>query len=174
MSSKVRPDLPPSRQPPIAQAPPSVVSLPDISRKNDVDGYCLRFDARTIPLDGARGGERASRTSRVHAPCGTICAPSPTAAAASTTAGGGGRAGAGRRGATGGAAGALLSLVSSKKDPSVLSGNFAKGVAEESLGMISQGGEGGDCRRRRSWRRRGGRRGRRGEEALHRKGRRDE
>jgi hypothetical protein len=132
VSSEIRPDLPPPKQPPRAQAPPSVVSLRDLSRKNDVDGYCLTFDARTLPLDGPLGGRGGlANLARARAARERLRAVA-------------GVGGAGTRGATaGGAAGAaLLSSVATEKDPSVLAAHFAKSVAT-SFGMIGRGVGGG-------------------------------
>ena len=135
VSSEIRPDLPPPKQPPRAQAPPSVVSLRDLSRKNDVDGYCLAFDARTLPLDGPLGGRMGlANLARARAARERLRA---------IGGGGDGVGGAGTRGAaTGGAAGALLSSVASEKDPSVLAAHFAKSVAS-SFGMMGRGIGGG-------------------------------
>jgi hypothetical protein len=52
VSSAVK-DGPLSEQPARAQAPLSVVSLIDLSKRNDVDGYIRPLTAKTLPLDGA-------------------------------------------------------------------------------------------------------------------------
>lgn len=50
VSSAVKP-LPLSEQPPRAQAPLSVTSYKDLSKKNDADGYIRPFNDKIIPLD---------------------------------------------------------------------------------------------------------------------------
>lgn len=52
VSSAVK-EGPLSEQPARAQAPLSVVSLHDMSKRNDVDGYIRNFSAKEIPLDDA-------------------------------------------------------------------------------------------------------------------------
>ncbi|KAL7532667.1 hypothetical protein ACHAXR_004771 [Thalassiosira sp. AJA248-18] len=142
VSSAVREDLPLDKQPPRAQAPPSVVSMRDLSRKNEVDGYVRRFDSKTIPLDGmlSENGGIANLTKakeareRLHAIAGGE--------------GSGGGTGAGMRGVTGGASATLLSSFTSEKNPSMLAGVFAKSVAA-SFGMgRAGGGVGGGGRKR--------------------------
>mmetsp|Transcript_30191 Transcript_30191/g.63973 ORF Transcript_30191/g.63973 Transcript_30191/m.63973 type:complete len:573 (+) Transcript_30191:108-1826(+) len=138
ISSEIRPDLPLDKQPPRAQAPPSVVSMKDLSKKNEVDGYCRRFDAKTIPLDGIlseyHGGGIGNLTKakeareRLHVIAGG--------------GEGGSGSGAGMRGVTGGASATLLSSFASEKNPSMLAGVFAKSVAA-SFGMGRAGGVGG-------------------------------
>uniref|UniRef100_A0A7S2K4C3 TFA2 Winged helix domain-containing protein n=1 Tax=Leptocylindrus danicus TaxID=163516 RepID=A0A7S2K4C3_9STRA len=51
VSSAVREGLPLSEQPPRAQAPLSVASLDDMSKKNEQDGYCRLFSSTLIPID---------------------------------------------------------------------------------------------------------------------------
>ncbi|KAL3782791.1 hypothetical protein ACHAW5_005745 [Stephanodiscus triporus] len=146
VSSEIRPDLPLSKQPPRAQAPPSVVSMRDMSRKNDVDGYCRRFDSRTIPLDGPLG-ERfglANLTS-ARAARGRLRAVAAGGGGGGGVGGAsGGGVGAGTRGATvgGASAGALLSPFASERSASALVGYFAKSVAA-SFG-IGRGGGGAE------------------------------
>jgi hypothetical protein len=52
VSSAVRDGVPLSEQPARAQAPLSVVSLTDLSKRNEVDGYVRSFSSKVIPLDG--------------------------------------------------------------------------------------------------------------------------
>lgn len=124
VSSEIRPDLPVSQQPPRAQAPCSVVSLKDLSRKNDVDGYCRKFDASTIPLDGPLG-EQAGLANLVKAKAAREELRS-TAAGVPT---------------------ALLSSFATEKSPSLLVGNLAKSVAASLGGRGGGAGEGGDRKR---------------------------
>ena len=113
-----------SKQPPRAQAPCSVVSLKDLSRKNDVDGYCRKFDASTIPLDGPLG-EQAGLANLVKAKAAREELRS-TAAGVPT---------------------ALLSSFATEKSPSLLVGNLAKSVAASLGGRGGGAGEGGDRKR---------------------------
>lgn len=140
ISSEIRPDLPLDKQPPRAQAPPSVVSMKDLSKKNEVDGYCRRFDSNNIPLDGMlseyRGGgidnltKAKSARARLHAIAG------------GGEGGSGSGTGAGMRGVSGGASATLLSSFASEKNPSMLANVFAKSVAA-SFGIGRAGGVGG-------------------------------
>jgi len=122
-------------QPPRAQAPPSVVSMKDLSKKNEVDGYVRRFDQNTLPLDGSLSEEvgianlqsAKKARERLHA-----------------IAGGEG----GHRGISGGASAALLSSVASEKNSSMVAGVFAKSVAA-SFGVAgSRGPAAGGGRKR--------------------------
>ncbi|EJK76039.1 hypothetical protein THAOC_02219 [Thalassiosira oceanica] len=129
VSSAVRDDLPLDKQPPRAQAPPSVVSMKDLSKKNDADGYVRRFDAKTIPLDGpleddfgrANLDNAKAARARLHAIAG----------------GGGG--GTGARNLTGGASSTPLSSFASEKNAVTLAELFAQNVAA-SFGMGRMGG----------------------------------
>jgi TFA2 Winged helix domain 2 len=98
VSSAVREGVPLAEQPGRAQAPLSVVSLSDLSKRNEVEGYVRNFSSKLIPLDGplsaaAQENIRKSKRARellskaIH---GTS-APSGSAGAA----GGGGSAGGG-------------------------------------------------------------------------------
>ncbi len=51
ISSAVREGVPLSEQPTKAQAPLSVSSRKELSKKNEVEGYIRKFDDKTIPLD---------------------------------------------------------------------------------------------------------------------------
>lgn len=51
LSSAVKAGVPLSEQPSRAQAPLSVVSLQDLSKRNEVDGYIRPLDSKTLPLD---------------------------------------------------------------------------------------------------------------------------
>jgi hypothetical protein len=53
VSSAVKADAPLSEQPARAQAPLSVVSLTDLSKRNEVDGYVRPFSHKHLPLDGS-------------------------------------------------------------------------------------------------------------------------
>jgi hypothetical protein len=53
VSSAVREGVPLSEQPARAQAPLSVVSLTDLSKKNESDGYIRPFTSKQIPLDAS-------------------------------------------------------------------------------------------------------------------------
>lgn len=128
VSSEIRPDLPVSKQPPRAQAPCSVVSMKDLSRKNDVDGYCRKFDSSTIPLDGpldeSVGLANLSKAQAAREKLRSVAA---------------------------GASTALLSSFVTEKSPSLLVSNLAKSVAA-SLGIRRGGGAavegaGGDRKR---------------------------
>jgi len=144
VSSAVREDLPLDKQPPRAQAPPSVVSMKELSKKNEVDGYVRRFDSRTLPLDGTlseNGGIGAltkakEARERLHSIAG------------GGEGGSGSGTGAGMRGVTGGASATLLSSFATEKNPSILAGVFAKSVAA-SFGMGRAGGGGGGGGRKR-------------------------
>lgn len=117
VSSAVREGVSLDNQPPRAQAPPSVVSMKDLSKKNEVDGYVRRFDQNTLPLDGSLSEEvgianlRSAKKARerLHAIAG----------------GEGGS----HRSVSGGASATLLSSVASEKNSSMLAGVFAKSIA---------------------------------------------
>eukprot|EP00804_Cyclotella_cryptica_P008016 CCRYP_004535-RA/>CCRYP_004535-RA protein AED:0.24 eAED:0.24 QI:799/1/1/1/1/0.75/4/201/418 len=119
VSSSIRDDVPLDKQPPRAQAPLSVVSMKDLSKKNEVDGYTRKFDEKTIPLDGALSEDRGIRNledaklarEKLH-----------------SIAGGGDASGAALRSVTGGPCSVLLSSFASEKNPSMLAGAFAKSV----------------------------------------------
>ena len=51
LSSAIREGVPLSEQPARAQAPPSVVLMKDLSRKNDADGYVRPYNDKALPLD---------------------------------------------------------------------------------------------------------------------------
>ena len=51
VSSSIRDGVPLAEQPPRAQAPLSVSSIQDLSKKNELDGYCLEFIESKIPID---------------------------------------------------------------------------------------------------------------------------
>ena len=129
VSSAVRDDLPLDKQPPRAQAPPSVVSMKDLSKKNDADGYIRRFDSKTIPLDGplrddfgrANLDNAKAARARLHAIAG------------------GGEGGTGVRNLTGGASSTLLSSFASEKSAVTLAELFAQNVVA-SFGMGRMGG----------------------------------
>jgi hypothetical protein len=53
VSSAVRAGVPLSEQPARAQAPLSVVSLADLSKRNELDGYIRPFTVKHIPVDAA-------------------------------------------------------------------------------------------------------------------------
>lgn len=126
VSSAVREGVSLDNQPPRAMAPPSVASMKDFSKKNEVDGYVRRFDQNTLPLDGALSEEvgianlqsAKKARERLHA----IAA---------------GERGS-HRGISGGASATLLSSVASEKNSSMLAGVFAKSVAA-SFGVGSRG-----------------------------------
>ena len=126
VSSAVRDDLPLDKQPPRAQAPPSVVSMKDLSKKNDADGYVRQFDAKTIPLDGPLGDD-----------FGRANLDNAKAARARLHAFGGG--GTGGRNLTGGASSTPLSSFASEKNSVTLAELFAQNVAA-SFGMGRMGG----------------------------------
>lgn len=56
VSSAVKEGVPLSEQPARAQAPLSVVSFTDLSKRNEVDGYIRRFSNKEIPTDVALTG----------------------------------------------------------------------------------------------------------------------
>ena len=69
ISSAVKAGVPLSEQPSRAQAPLSVVSLQDLSKRNEVDGYIRPLDNKTLPLDApltetAEKNIRAARKAR--------------------------------------------------------------------------------------------------------------
>ncbi len=140
VSSQIIPNVPLEKQPPRAQAPLSVVSLKDLSKKNEVEGYCYKFDGKTIPLDGILGEESFGRDNLIKAKLarerlhGIIASGGSVVGGDDGVGGSVGLAEVGVRSMTGGAAAALLSSFASEKSPSMLSGVFASGVAA-SLGL---------------------------------------
>ena len=134
VSSSIREDLPPDRQPPRALAPLSVVSVKDLSKKNEVDGYTRKFDATTIPLDGS-----LSETVGIH---NLEEAKQAREKLHSITAGGDASGGA-LRNVAGGPCSVLLSSFASEKNPLLLAGAFAKSVTSGvrgAAGPIMPGG----------------------------------
>ncbi|KAK1742604.1 transcription initiation factor TFIIE subunit beta [Skeletonema marinoi] len=129
VSSAVREGVSLDNQPPRAQAPPSVVSMKDLSKKNEVDGYVRRFDQNTLPLDGSLSEE-----------VGTANLQSAKKARERLHAIAGGEGGT-HRGVSGGASATLLSSVASEKNSSMLAGVFAKSIAA-SFGMAASRGPG--------------------------------
>ena len=135
ISSAVREGVALENQPPRAQAPPSVVSMKDLSKKNEVDGYVRRFDKNTFPLDGTLSDAGIANLQsakmakeRLHA----------------IASGEGGL----HRGISGGASATLLSSVATEKNSATLAGVFAKNVAA-SFGMASSRGPGSAAGRKR-------------------------
>jgi hypothetical protein len=126
VSSSIRDDLPLDKQPPRAQAPPSVVSMKDLSKKNEVDGYVRRFDGTTLPLDGGLS-EKVGMANLENAKVARERLHGIT----------GGDLGV--RGVTGSASATLLSSFASEKNPAMLAGTFAKSVA---AGFGTKGGGG--------------------------------
>jgi hypothetical protein len=126
VSSAVKEGVPLGNQPPRAQAPLSVVSMKDLSKKNEVDGYVRRFDQNTLPLDGSLSEDvgianlQSARKARerLHAIAGGE--------------------GGGLHRVSGGASATLLSSVASEKNSSTLAGLFAKSVAA-SFGVADRG-----------------------------------
>ena len=57
VSSAVRDGVPLSDQPPRAQAPLSVSSIHDMSKKNEIEGYCRQFTKSILPVDRAMSKE---------------------------------------------------------------------------------------------------------------------
>ena len=143
ISSQIIPNVPLEKQPPRAQAPLSVVSLKDLSKKNEVEGYCYKFNGSTIPLDGTLSEDSVGRKNLIQSKLarerlheiissgGSIAGSSDGGESGNSGSRGGGAA---MRSVTGGAAAALLSSVASEKGPSMLAGAFAKSVAA-SLGL---------------------------------------
>ncbi len=127
VSSAVREGVSLDNQPPRAQAPPSVVSMKDLSKKNEVDGYVRRFDQHTLPLDGSLSGE-----------VGIANLQSAKKARERLHAIAGGEGGS-HRGVSGGASATLLSSVATEKNSSMLAGVFAKSIAA-SFGMAGSRG----------------------------------
>ena len=138
VSSEVRPDTPLDKQPPRAQAPPSVVSMKDLSKKNEVDGYIRKFDASTIPLDGMLSEDGTTNLRKAKEARERLHSIAASGEGSGT--------GAGMRGVSGGASATLLSSFASEKNPSSLAGVFANSVAA-SFGMGRAGGGGGGRKR---------------------------
>eukprot|EP00956_Cyclotella_meneghiniana_P015851 scaffold24638_cov48-Cyclotella_meneghiniana.AAC.3 len=134
VSSSIREDLPPDRQPPRALAPLSVVSVKDLSKKNEVDGYTRKFDTTTIPLDGslseAVGIQNLEEAKRAREKLHSIAS-------------GGDASGGALRNVAGGPCSVLLSSFASEKNPALLAGAFAKSVTSGvrgAAGSIMPGG----------------------------------
>ena len=115
VSSAVKNELDLKQQPPRARAPPSVVMMKDLSRKNDADGYTLQFGKGTIPIDhplpeeARKNLEKAKAArDRLHKVAGSV-----------KGAGGGSRVG-----VTGGATSQLLSSHASSANPDTLASAF--------------------------------------------------
>jgi len=132
VSSAVKEGVPLSEQPTRAQAPPTVTSLKDLSKKNEQDGYIRIFNKEKIPLDhplpptalqNLRDAKKARE--QLHQFAGTA----------------GGAVG---RVVTGGASSQLLSSSASAANPSTLAAAFAKSVAAAASGA----GGGGHMRKR--------------------------
>ena len=67
VSSAIREGVPLEDQPARAQAPPSVVMMRDLSKKNDAEGYVHSFAERVIPLDGRPPTEAAENLRKAKA-----------------------------------------------------------------------------------------------------------
>lgn len=128
-----------------------MVSLKELSKKNEVEGYCYKFNATTIPLDGVLNEESIGRRNLMKAKVSRdrlndIIASGGNASVGGESGGSIGSEGAAMRSVTGGATAALVSSFASEKSPSMLAGVFAKSVAA-SLGLgraaAAAGGEGG-------------------------------
>jgi hypothetical protein len=119
VSSAIK-NLPPDKQPPRALAPLSVVSMKDLSKKNEVDGYAHTFDKTSIPLDGSlseqAGIKNVVEAKRARDKLHEIA--------------GGGEL----RNVTGGPCSVLLSSFASEKNPLLLAGAFAKSVTSGARG----------------------------------------
>lgn len=143
VSSEITPNVPLEKQPPRAQAPLSVVSMKDLSKKNEVEGYCYKLDSKTIPLDGTLsanlGMENLSKAKAAREALHAIASGGGEGGS-----NGMGGTGAGMRGVAGGVSATLLSSFASEKSPAMLAGVFAKSVAASlGLGRATGGGGGG-------------------------------
>lgn len=151
ISSQIIPHLPLEKQPPRAQAPLSVVSLKELSKKNEVEGYCYKFNATTIPLDGMLGEGSVGRENLIKAKVARERLQTIIASGGSVVGGSGGESSGsigagggvvGRSLVTGGSSATLLSSLATEKSPSMLAGVIAKSVAA-SLGGLGRAGGGG-------------------------------
>jgi hypothetical protein len=138
VSSAIREGVPLEEQPTRAQAPPSVVMMRDLSKKNDAEGYVHSFAERMIPLDGKIPPEAAENLQkakaareRLHRAAGSI---------KSSKNGGGSRVG-----VTGGASSQLLSSHASATNPESLAAAF---VSSLGVGTATGGGGTGAGRKR--------------------------
>ena len=119
VSSAIRDGVPLDQQPPRAQAPMSVVSMKDLSKKNEVDGYSRKFDDTSIPLDGMLNEEKGIKN---------LLDAKAAREKLHSIACGGDASGAALRSVTGGPCSVLLSSFASEKNPAMLAGAFAKSV----------------------------------------------
>ena len=132
VSSAIREGVPLEDQPARAQAPPSVVMMRDLSKKNDAEGYVHSFAERVIPLDGRPPTEAAENLrkakaarERLHKVAGSI---------KSAKSGGGTSS---RVGVSGGASSQLLSSHAGAANPESLAAAFVssfKAAAETAAG----------------------------------------
>ncbi|KAL3761617.1 hypothetical protein ACHAWU_000104 [Discostella pseudostelligera] len=131
ISSQIIPHLPLEKQPPRAQAPLSVVSLKELSKKNEVEGYCYKFNATTIPLDGMLNEGSVGRENLIKAKVARERLQTIIASGGSVVIGGGvggessgsigsGAGVVGRSVITGKSSATLLSSLATEKSPSML------------------------------------------------------
>jgi hypothetical protein len=109
VSSAVREGVPLSEQPARAQAPLSVVSISDLSKKNEVDGYIRPFNDKVLPLDAP-----LSTCAREN-----LCKAKEARERLHKLAGG--------RGLSGGVAAQLLSPLAHSSNPATLATSFITG-----------------------------------------------
>jgi len=137
VSSAVQDGVPLDKQPTRAQAPPSVVMMKDLSRKNDADGYVRPFDEYSskatrgfcIPLDHPLPDEARENVRRAEAARDRL----QKVAGSVKSAGGGGS----RVGVTGGASSQLISSHASASNPDTSASAFVSSF------KASVGGGGG-------------------------------
>ena len=141
VSSAIREGVSLDEQPSRAQAPPSVVMMRDLSKKNDAEGYVHSFAERMIPLDGkippeAEENLRKAKVAkeRLQRAAGSI---------KSAKSGGGSRAG-----VTGGASSQLLSSHASATNPDSLAAAFVSSF-KAGIGNAAGGGVGAGAGRKR-------------------------
>ena len=142
VSSAIREGVPLDEQPTRAQAPPSVVMMRDLSKKNDAEGYVHSFAERMIPLDGKIPPEAAENLRKAKAARERLQRVAGSIKSAKS--GGGGRVG-----VTGGASSQLLSSHASATDTDSLAAAFVSSF-KAGIGNAAGGGVGAGAGRKRS------------------------
>ena len=142
VSSAIREGVPLDEQPTRAQAPPSVVMMRDLSKKNDAEGYVHSFAERMIPLDGKIPPEAAENLRKAKAARERLQRVAGSIKSAKS--GGGGRVG-----VTGGASSQLLSSHASATNTDSLAAAFVSSF-KAGIGNAAGGGVGAGAGRKRS------------------------
>ena len=137
VSSAIREGVPLEDQPARAQAPPSVVMMRDLSKKNDAEGYVHSFAERVIPLDGRPPTEAAENLrkakaarERLHKVAGSIKSAKKSGGGTSS-----------RVGVSGGASSQLLSSHAGAANPESLAAAFVSSF--KAAAKTAAGGPGG-------------------------------